>query len=174
MVELTRAHMRAVHQIRARYFPHIADLLVDDLLSAGMEGLVHAAKSYDATRGTTFSSHAHRRIHGAMQDYLRSANGRGVRGTRSYPILVGDWVSFERGAARYEPISEYELNDSIETAIDTLPAQWQYVMRGVYLHERTMGEVGAELGVSTSRVCQIAGEARERLRVLLDQEALAA
>lgn len=53
----------------------------DELVSAGLYGLVQAIKSFDPKQGTRFSSFAMPRIRGAMQDELRASDWlpRGVR-----------------------------------------------------------------------------------------------
>lgn len=58
-----------------------AHVLRDDLTSAGMLGLVLAARSYDETRGVPFGRWAAMRIRGAVTDELRSMDwaGRSVR-----------------------------------------------------------------------------------------------
>ena len=48
-----------------------ATVLVDDLLQAGMIGLLEAAKKYDANQGASFETYAGIRIRGAMLDELR-------------------------------------------------------------------------------------------------------
>jgi RNA polymerase sigma factor FliA len=48
-----------------------ATICVDDLISAGVLGLLDASAKYDPTRGTTFNTYAEVRIRGAMRDYLR-------------------------------------------------------------------------------------------------------
>ena len=44
----------------------------DDLVNAGMFGMLQALDSYDAERGTSFASFAYARIRGAFIDFLRS------------------------------------------------------------------------------------------------------
>jgi RNA polymerase sigma factor for flagellar operon FliA len=44
----------------------------DDLVGAGMLGLIDAAEKFDATRGIRFRTYAERRIRGAILDHLRS------------------------------------------------------------------------------------------------------
>ena len=44
----------------------------EDLVNAGMLGMLQALDSYDATRGTSFASFAYARIRGAFVDFLRS------------------------------------------------------------------------------------------------------
>ena len=46
----------------------------DDLISAGMVGLVKAARSFDPTRNVTFKTYAYVRIRGAVWDELRNSS----------------------------------------------------------------------------------------------------
>ncbi|MHB1926405.1 MAG: sigma-70 family RNA polymerase sigma factor [Leptospirillum sp.] len=50
------------------------ELDVDDLISAGMGGLLDAARRFDPTRGIKFKTMAEHRIRGAMLDEIRSAD----------------------------------------------------------------------------------------------------
>lgn len=59
---------RIAHHLLAR-LP--ATVLVDDLIQAGMVGLLEAAKKYDATKGASFETYAGIRIRGAIIDEVR-------------------------------------------------------------------------------------------------------
>lgn len=48
----------------------------DDLLGAGQEGLVDAARRYDPDRGAAFSTYAYYRVRGAMLDHVREVTSR--------------------------------------------------------------------------------------------------
>ncbi len=48
-----------------------ASVMVDDLIQAGMIGLLDAARQYDETQGASFETYASIRIRGAMLDELR-------------------------------------------------------------------------------------------------------
>lgn len=48
-----------------------ASVLVDDLIQAGMIGLLEATRQYDATQGASFQTYAAIRIRGAMLDEIR-------------------------------------------------------------------------------------------------------
>ncbi len=48
-----------------------ANIQLDDLLQAGMIGLLEAAKNYDATQGASFETYASIRVRGAMLDEVR-------------------------------------------------------------------------------------------------------
>ena len=57
----------------ARRLSAFTDL--DDLLSFGREGLLDAARRYDAGRGVSFRSYANFRVQGAIYDGLRRSSG---------------------------------------------------------------------------------------------------
>ena len=59
---------RAAHHLMAR-LP--ASVQIDDLIQAGMLGLLEAAQRFDATKGATFATFADRRVRGAMLDEVR-------------------------------------------------------------------------------------------------------
>lgn len=79
--ELVRAHMDLVYRVARRLQQQLASSGLDDLVSAGLEGLFQAARSYDPERGVLFRSYARHRIRGAMLDDFRSTDpvGRHVR-----------------------------------------------------------------------------------------------
>jgi RNA polymerase sigma factor for flagellar operon FliA len=59
---------RIAHHLLAR-MP--ASVLVEDLIQAGLLGLLEAARNYDASRGASFETYAGIRIRGAMIDDVR-------------------------------------------------------------------------------------------------------
>ena len=70
--ELIKKHAALVKRI-ARHLSHrLPDhVAMDDLLQAGMMGLLEAAKKYDAAQGASFETYAGIRIRGAMLDEVR-------------------------------------------------------------------------------------------------------
>lgn len=74
-----------------------ASVLVEDLIQAGMIGLMEAQQNYDGTKGASFETYAGIRIRGAMIDEMRR----------------GDWV----------PRSVHRNNRSINQAIRELEGQ---------------------------------------------------
>ena len=48
-----------------------ASVQIDDLIQAGMLGLIEAARRYDASQGASFATFAEQRIRGAMLDEIR-------------------------------------------------------------------------------------------------------
>jgi RNA polymerase sigma factor for flagellar operon FliA len=64
-----------------------------------------------------------------------------------------------------------EMVRRLGKAIANLPARKQRVLEMYYQREMTLREIGLELGVTESRVCQIMGEATQKLRLMLRNEA---
>ncbi|MDG9668344.1 RNA polymerase sigma factor FliA [Hahella sp. HN01] len=85
---------RIAHHLIAR-LP--ASVQVDDLIQAGMIGLLEAAQKYDASKGAKFETYAGIRIRGAMVDEIRK----------------GDWV----------PRSVHRNARNIADAIHTIEAR---------------------------------------------------
>src|SRR5450830_1704762 len=69
---------RLAYQLKARLPPSVE---VDDLVQAGMIGLLDAVNRYEDTHGVQFETYAVKRIRGAMLDELRNTDWltRGVR-----------------------------------------------------------------------------------------------
>jgi RNA polymerase sigma factor FliA len=68
-------HLNLVRRIAhhmMRRMPHSIE--VDDLIQAGMLGLLEAAQKYECRAGSTFSAYAVRRIRGAILDSLRRSD----------------------------------------------------------------------------------------------------
>ncbi|GGE58530.1 RNA polymerase sigma factor FliA [Streptosporangium jomthongense] len=85
--ELIETHAPLVKKIALHLLARLpASVQLDDLMQAGMIGLLEAAQRYSATKGATFETYAGIRIRGAMVDEIRK----------------GDWVprSVHRNARR--------------------------------------------------------------------------
>src|SRR5690606_20326285 len=83
----SQTHARdAQHQLIERYAPLVkriayhmlarlpASVQVDDLMQAGMIGLLEASKKYDAGKGASFETFAGIRIRGSMLDEVRKGD----------------------------------------------------------------------------------------------------
>ncbi|MET4162612.1 RNA polymerase sigma factor for flagellar operon FliA [Marinobacterium sp. MBR-111] len=66
--EYTPLVRRIAHHLLARLPSHV---VLDDLLQAGMMGLLEAAKRYDSSKGASFETYAGIRIRGAIIDEVR-------------------------------------------------------------------------------------------------------
>jgi RNA polymerase sigma factor FliA len=69
---LVHEHLGLVHHVARQLGGRLStEVEVDELVSAGTMGLLHAMSSFDAARGLSFSTYAVPRIRGAILDELR-------------------------------------------------------------------------------------------------------
>lgn len=195
-----------------------ASIQVDDLIQAGMLGLLDAARRYDAGQGASFTTFAEPRIRGAMLDEIRkgdwtprsvhrrareitaaihaveTATGREARDgaiaeqlgmsltdyhatladLRGQKLLSLDQADPDEegeiqrvpapGGDPAETVNRESLLKSLAAAIDLLPEREKLVLSLYYDEELHLKEIGAVLGVSESRVCQLHSQALARLR----------
>ncbi len=75
MEDTLEAHLPLVKQIALRLAARLpASVELDDLMQAGLLGLLQARDQYDPGRGASFATYAGIRIKGAMLDELRSSD----------------------------------------------------------------------------------------------------
>lgn len=204
---------RIAYHLIARLPPNIQ---VDDLIQAGMIGLLDAASKFDAAHGASFETYAGTRIRGAMWDEVRrcgwtprslhrkarqaaeaiqqieNREGRAARSSEvaklldmtldEYNRLLAESVasrvlsldetgvlaedSEPRGNTHepFDTLDEEAFAQQLAQAIAALPERERLVVSLYYDEELNLREIGAVLGVSESRVCQIHGQALLRLR----------
>ncbi len=162
-----------VNRIKARLPMSVSE---EELFSAGMYGLMRAARSYDPTRGAGFKTYAYHRIRGAILDDLRrldflprSMRDRARKTGEEVPSVVSiptDEDGHECLAARpIEAASERaDLHEVLQEQIDKLPDKMRIVMSLYYRDGLIMREIGEKLHLTESRVSQIHTNAVQRLR----------
>ena len=192
---------------------------VDDLIQAGMMGLLDAFRHYEDNHGAQFETYATQRIRGAMLDELRDADWAprsvrkhardieqaihvlqqelgespqeqqiadrmGVSLTEYQEMLAdahgqqlvhyedfdngdGDSASFSLADNRSTPfqvLQDEGMRAALAKEIGDLPEREKMVMAMYYQEDLNLKEIGAVLGVSESRVCQLHSQAILRLR----------
>ena len=190
----------------------------DDLIQAGLIGLLEALRNYDASQGASFQTYARIRIRGAMLDEIRKNDwaprsvhrkarmvaevvreieNRTGRDARDHEIAQGLNVSLEeyhhllqeasghrvfsyeeldveeqggvtsltqREKGPLEGLQSEDFKKGLAEAIAGLPERERLVMSLYYDEELNLREIGAVIGVSESRVCQIHSQAVIRLQ----------
>lgn len=216
VVEYAQLVKRLAYQLAAR-LP--SSVQVDDLVQAGMMGLLDALNHYDDNQGAQFETYATQRIRGAMLDELRDADWapRSVRkqardieqaihrlqhqlgqppgeqqvaeamgvSLADYQQMLaeahglqlvhyedfeneeGESVYFNLADTRPTPfqmLHDEAMRESLVESIGELPEREKMVMAMYYQEDLNLKEIGAVLGVSESRVCQLHSQAILRLR----------
>ena len=104
---------RLAHQMKAKLPPSVE---VDDLIQAGMIGLLDAVNRYEDNHGAQFETYAVQRIRGAMLDELRS-NDWMPRGVRQSMRKVETAISnLQHRLGR--PPKETEIAKELQMSID--------------------------------------------------------
>ena len=137
----------------------------DDLLSAGYEGLIKAAKSYNGSKGT-FSSFAWKCIVNAMRDDIRLF--------RSNTEFLLDWeVNDESEDGNWylnwhenEEERPEEILERIVLEADLTEREWYVTISkyGIDGEPRSTNQIAAELGKTPQMVNVIKREALAKMR----------
>ncbi|MDD1783253.1 RNA polymerase sigma factor FliA [Enterovibrio sp. ZSDZ35] len=209
---------RIAHHLISRLPPNVQ---VEDLIQAGMVGLLEAQQNYDPSKGASFETYAGIRIRGAMLDDMRKGdwvprsvhkNNRQISEVISQlegelgrdpndkeiakrlgmsldqyyqaqnDINAGRLIGIEDlGVSEdafmtesnrnenlpFEEVAEDSFKVQLANAIRGLPEREALVLSLYYDEELNLKEIGAIIGVSESRVCQIQNQAMQRLRTKL-------
>lgn len=162
-----------VNRIKPRLPVSVSD---DELYSAGLYGLMNAARSFDADRGAGFKTYAYHRIRGAILDELRRldflprslrdrARAAGEDAPVVLPIPTDEDGHESLASTRGNGVSEQrDLGVALHRAIDELPDRMRVVMALYYREGLKMREIGERLQLTESRVSQIHSNAVSRLR----------
>lgn len=130
--ELVQRHFGLVHYLARRLHSTLADEAdLDELVSAGMIGLLHAAESFEPARGLAFSTYAAARIRGAMLDELRRVDplSRTTRERARRLVQVRDRLA----QALHRRPSDAELAAALGVELPDLHAWEQEVHRGTHI-----------------------------------------
>ncbi|MFK8053573.1 MAG: RNA polymerase sigma factor FliA [Woeseiaceae bacterium] len=104
---------RIAHHIMAKLPPSIE---LDDLIQAGMLGLIEAAGHYDASRGASFETYAGIRIRGSILDEVRKSDWTPRSVHRRYRSITDTIARLETEMGQHP--SEQQVADALEMSID--------------------------------------------------------
>ena len=190
--ELEKDTIRYVRRIAYVFWQRNPWVDYKELISEGHVGAAIAAEKYDPTRGVPFLSYAMHWIAAKIRDYIRkSIRPCGVIGTyhgeipRAYcydetdsdaednPILLAP--AEQRLATSYSDETEDQLiaHDDAEWVtrrVLCLPRREQLIIIGRFWEERTLEDIGEEIGLSKERIRQLEVRALRLLREVEDRE----
>src|SRR5665213_403190 len=137
MQELSQVYYIA-SRLRERLPPHVE---LEDLVNAGVIGLLEASRSFDCTKNPSFKGFAKFRIRGAILDSLRESDW-GSRSIRRRGREISDATARLEGKLGRKP-SEQEIAEEMHLEIDHL--------RKILAHIDGLHLVGQQMAVSSDR-----------------------
>jgi RNA polymerase sigma factor for flagellar operon FliA len=194
-------HIPLVRRVVAGFMRRLpANVLREDLIGAGITGLVDSLRKNGGDHGPTFEAYARIRVRGAILDELRSQDWLPRRArwavmgkhepsaSTAAPGPVGvvgldDLSSAERAQHMVDDsvddaprlLEQHEHRARIAQVVDQLPPRERTIVRMHYFEDARFREISEALGVSEPRVSQLHTRAMARLRELLaNEETLAA
>ena len=166
----------------------------EDLIAAGVVGLVQAAQRYRGDLGASFGAYAARRVRGQVLDALRDRDPLTRSARRAYreaqkiaedlppPYVeisldrlaeLGD-ASVPTPGAVAAPTHRDPRWDGVARELRSLSKLERRVIVLSYGRGLTLREIGLQVGLSESGVCRVRARALRRLRSALGEEQEAA
>lgn len=143
--QLILEHLPQVNWIASRIHDKLpANIQLDDLISAGIVGLVAAVDNYDAGRNASLKTYAEYKIRGAILDSIRGLDGVPAHKRKRVKQLqqaIKDAEQKLQRTPREEEIAE-QLGISLEEY-----QQWAVELRGVSLGSLEVVEDGEEVSL---------------------------
>lgn len=150
LIALVEQHAPLVKRIAYHLLARLPDsVLVDDLIQAGLEGLLEAAKNYDAGKGASFETFAGIRIRGAMLDEMRRGDWSPRSLHRNARRLAEEYQTLERKLERAP--SDTEVASAMDVTVDEYRDMARNTMTArLYSFDEVIGSASADEGQSRS------------------------
>jgi RNA polymerase sigma factor (sigma-70 family) len=142
-----------------------------ELIQEGTVGLLEAAEKFDYTRGVAFSIFASHRIRGRMLDFLQAEYGSqmlSLDGVNSAGLAWSECL-VSNEATPFELAERHFLNDKITQAMERLPQKEQQVLTGIYLEDKSAGDLVASIDVSLGHIYRLQKQGVRRVRGMLSR-----
>lgn len=176
-------HVAMALSIATRYAAKWPPAWADDIRSAGLYGLMVAARKYRPEL-SEFTTYAATCVLGAIRDYVRDvemSQGMGFgrvpqgRKTQFRVVVLSKPVAFDSSrtvtlaetieAAGDSGRADFEFRDLVAGLTKRLPKKHAEVVRRYVLDsDATMAQIGRDIGRSESRVSQILSDAMKQIR----------
>ena len=142
-----------------------------ELIQEGTVGLLEAAEKFDYTRGVAFSIFASHRIRGRMLDFLQAEYGSqmlSLDGVNSAGLAWSECL-VSNEATPFELAERHFFNDKITQAMERLPQKEQQVLTGIYLENKSAGDLAASIDVSLGHIYRLQKQGVRRVRGMLSR-----
>jgi len=143
--ELILEHLRQVHFIAARIHEKLpANVELDDLISAGIVGLLAAVDNFDPSKNASLKTYAEYKIRGAVLDSIRGLDGIPTHKRKRVKMVQEAMRSAERKLQRTP--GEEEIAAELKISLAEYQ-QWVVELRAVSLGSLEVVEDSDETGL---------------------------
>ncbi len=125
---------RIAHHLAARLPDSV---LIDDLIQAGMVGLIEASKNFDHGKGASFETYAGIRIRGAMLDEMRRGDWTPRSVHRNARMVAQKIAELEAKLGR--DVKDIEVAEALELSIDQYHLMLKEATNGKMLEISDLG-----------------------------------
>ena len=171
--QIIRANLRLVVSIAKRHVGPSNNFF--ELVSDGNMSLIRAVEKFDYSRGNKFSTYASWAI---MKNFARTIPEENYRRDR---FVTGHEEMFEAAADNRTDEHEYEsslkrMQEAIKGMLDRLDDRERLIITSRFGlggdAERTLEQLGRELGITKERVRQIESRGVDKLRKIAGEQKL--
>jgi RNA polymerase sigma factor for flagellar operon FliA len=182
---LIRHYLPTVESLSARLSRHMPESHRQDIYSFGLIGLMDAMDKFQPELGNRFETYGSRRIRGAMSDGIRTLSWLPRRAGQAVSRVIEKIVPVDFQTAQtaigtrledalpdpdsteWDDIELASDHAEVVEALDALPERERFVIVEHYYLHRRLADIGNELGVTDSRVCQLHRRALRMLETIL-------
>ncbi len=154
---LIAQHSTLVRRIAHHLIARLPDSVqVDDLVQAGMIGLLEAAAKYDGSKGATFETYAGIRIRGAMLDEIRKGDWA-PRSVHKNARAISDAVRRIESSLGREASSQ-EVADAMGVSIDAYNTMLNDTKSARLFSYEELTELDDESGIAGTDLVEVSHE----------------
>lgn len=173
------SHRRYVKQLVRRFLPNNKGYDLDDLISAGMIGLIESARRFDPTRGVKFETFVRSSIPGrVIREFKRNPDQPEVsldapmhseEDSRTwYEALRNPMVLSE--AMLHDAIDQRKALEAIKEIVLGMSERDQQIFHLYFIEEQTTYTISPIVGLTHQRVCQLTEKIRKEIIKKLNKE----
>ena len=162
--ELVNTHIGLVESMANKYRGRTTDM--NEMMSDGYVALLHAARLFDATKGTTFEKYASWKIRQRMERTVMHQQNRSERSLDA-PLREGVMTTLHDlipSLPEYDPLADITSEQLSDIGLSAREVQVVRHFYGFGMDKLTYYEIGQQMNLKRERVRQILKKALRKIR----------